>query len=607
MYNAHEVGEHVMNEVKQKIKQKLSVLPMEPGCYLMKDRQDQVIYVGKAKRLRNRVRSYFTGAHDLKTTRLVREIVDFEYIVTSSETESLLLELNLIKKYQPRYNVLLKDDKSYPFIKITKERHPKLVVTRTVRKGSGKYFGPYPNAYSAHETKKLLDRIYPFRKCDKMPDRLCLYYHIGQCLGPCVYPVKQSEYDRMTREISDFLNGEDKTILKQLETRMLQASENLEFEQAKEYRDLIDHIHNLTKKQKIMSSDQTIRDVFGYYVEKGWMCIQVFFVRQGNLIEREATMFPLQQTPEEEFYMFIGQFYQLNQHFIPKEIHVPKQLDREMITSVVETKVLNPQRGQKKQLVDLANKNAKVALENKFELIARDESRTIKAIEQLGEAMGIQTPIRIEAFDNSNIQGVDPVSAMVSFVDGKPDKKGYRKYKIKTVEGPDDYKSMQEAVRRRYKRVLNEGLPLPDLIIVDGGKGHMSSVIDVLTNELGLDIPVAGLQKNDKHQTSELLYGEHAQVIPLKKNGQAFYLLQRIQDEVHRFAITFHRQTRRKTGMQSVLDQVEGVGPKRKTKLLRHFGSIKKMKAASIEELQSVGLPQKTAESLYQALHEENG
>lgn len=607
MYNAHEVGEHVMNEVKEKIKQKLSVLPMEPGCYLMKDRQDQVIYVGKAKRLRNRVRSYFTGAHDLKTTRLVREIVDFEYIVTSSETESLLLELNLIKKYQPRYNVLLKDDKSYPFIKITKERHPKLVVTRTVRKGSGKYFGPYPNAYSAHETKKLLDRIYPFRKCDKMPDRLCLYYHIGQCLGPCVYPVKQSEYDRMTREISDFLNGEDKTILKQLETRMLQASENLEFEQAKEYRDLIDHIHNLTKKQKIMSSDQTIRDVFGYYVEKGWMCIQVFFVRQGNLIEREATMFPLQQTPEEEFYTFIGQFYQLNQHFIPKEIHVPKQLDREMITSVVETKVLNPQRGQKKQLVDLANKNAKVALENKFELIARDESRTIKAIEQLGEAMGIQTPIRIEAFDNSNIQGVDPVSAMVSFVDGKPDKKGYRKYKIKTVEGPDDYKSMQEAVRRRYKRVLNEGLPLPDLIIVDGGKGHMSSVIDVLTNELGLDIPVAGLQKNDKHQTSELLYGEQAQVIPLKKNGQAFYLLQRIQDEVHRFAITFHRQTRRKTGMQSVLDQVEGVGPKRKTKLLRHFSSIKKMKVASIEELQSVGLPQKTAESLYQALHEENG
>lgn len=596
----------MMEDTKQHIRQKLSVLPMEPGCYLMKDRQDQVIYVGKAKKLRNRVRSYFTGAHDTKTTRLVREIVDFEYIVTSSETESLLLELNLIKKYQPRYNVLLKDDKSYPFIKITKERHPKLIVTRTVRKGSGKYFGPYPNAYSAHETKKLLDRIYPFRKCDKMPDRLCLYYHIGQCLGPCVYPVDQSEYERMTREITEFLNGEDKTILRNLEEKMQKASENLEFEQAKEYRDLIQHIHNLTKKQKIMSADQTVRDVFGYSVNKGWMCIQVFFIRQGNLIEREATMFPLQQTPEEEFYTFIGQFYQLNQHFLPREVHVPSNLDTTMIGSVVDTKIVSPQRGQKKQLVDMANKNAHIALDNKFELIARDESRTVKAIEQLGDAMGIQTPIRIEAFDNSNIQGVDPVSAMVSFVDGKPDKKGYRKYKIKSVEGPDDYKSMQEAVRRRYTRVLNEGLPLPDLIIVDGGKGHMSSVASVLENELGLDIPIAGLAKNDKHQTSELLYGETAQVIPLKKNSQAFYLLQRIQDEVHRFAITFHRQTRQKTGMQSVLDQVEGIGPKRKTKLLRTFGSIRKMREASVNQLQEAGLPKNTAILLYETLNEQN-
>ncbi|EJL9344320.1 excinuclease ABC subunit UvrC [Staphylococcus pseudintermedius] len=594
-----------MEETQSRIKQKLGVLPMEPGCYLMKDRQNQVIYVGKAKKLRNRVRSYFTGAHDTKTTRLVREIVDFEYIVTSSETESLLLELNLIKKYQPRYNILLKDDKSYPFIKITKERHPKLIVTRTVRKGSGKYFGPYPNAYSAHETKKLLDRIYPFRKCDKMPDRLCLYYHIGQCLGPCVYPVQQEEYGRMTKEITDFLNGEDKTILKNLEEKMIKASENLEFEQAKEYRDLIQHVNNLTKKQKIMSVDQTVRDVFGYHVDKGWMCIQVFFIRQGNLIEREATMFPLQQTPEEEFYTFIGQFYQLNQHFLPKEVHIPKQLDVEMVHTVVDTNIVTPQRGQKKQLVDMANKNARISLENKFELIARDESRSVKAIEQLADAMGIQIPIRIEAFDNSNIQGVDPVSAMVSFVDGKPDKKGYRKYKIKSVEGPDDYKSMQEAVRRRYTRVLNEGLPLPDLIIVDGGKGHMSSVADVLENELGLDIPIAGLAKNDKHQTSELLYGETAQVVPLKKNSQAFYLLQRIQDEVHRFAITFHRQTRQKTGLRSILDQVEGIGPKRKTKLLRTFGSIKKMREASVETLQEAGLPKKTAEVLFKALQEE--
>lgn len=592
-----------MEDYKQRIKNKLNVVPMEPGCYLMKDRNDQVIYVGKAKKLRNRLRSYFTGAHDAKTTRLVGEIRHFEFIVTSSETESLLLELNLIKQYQPRYNILLKDDKSYPFIKITKEKYPRLLVTRTVKQGTGKYFGPYPNAYSAQETKKLLDRIYPYRKCDKMPDKLCLYYHIGQCLGPCVYDVDLSKYAQMTKEITDFLNGEDKTILKSLEERMLTASESLDFERAKEYRDLIQHIQNLTNKQKIMSSDKTIRDVFGYSVDKGWMCIQVFFIRQGNMIKRDTTMIPLQQTEEEEFYTFIGQFYSLNQHILPKEVHVPRNLDKEMIQSVVDTKIVQPARGPKKDMVDLAAHNAKASLNNKFELISRDESRTIKAIEELGTQMGIQTPIRIEAFDNSNIQGVDPVSAMVTFVDGKPDKKNYRKYKIKTVKGPDDYKSMREVVRRRYSRVLNEGLPLPDLIIVDGGKGHMNGVIDVLQNELGLDIPVAGLQKNDKHQTSELLYGASAEIVPLKKNSQAFYLLHRIQDEVHRFAITFHRQTRQKTGLKSILDDIEGIGSKRKTLLLRSFGSIKKMKEATLEDFKNIGIPENVAKNLHEQLH----
>ncbi|PIL93696.1 excinuclease ABC subunit C [Staphylococcus aureus] len=592
-----------MEDYKQRIKNKLNVVPMEPGCYLMKDRNDQVIYVGKAKKLRNRLRSYFTGAHDAKTTRLAGEIRRFEFIVTSSETESLLLELNLIKQYQPRYNILLKDDKSYPFIKITKEKYPRLQVTRTVKQGTGKYFGPYPNAYSAQETKKLLDRIYPYRKCDKMQDKLCLYYHIGQCLGPCVYDVDLSKYAQMTKEITDFLNGEDKTILKSLEERMLTASESLDFERAKEYRDLIQHIQNLTNKQKIMSSDKTIRDVFGYSVDKGWMCIQVFFIRQGNMIKRDTTMIPLQQTEEEEFYTFIGQFYSLNQHILPKEVHVPRNLDKEMIQSVVDTKIVQPARGPKKDMVDLAAHNAKVSLNNKFELISRDESRTIKAIEELGTQMGIQTPIRIEAFDNSNIQGVDPVSAMVTFIDGKPDKKNYRKYKIKTVKGPDDYKSMREVVRRRYSRVLNEGLPLPDLIIVDGGKGHMNGVIDVLQNELGLDIPVAGLQKNDKHQTSELLYGASAEIVPLKKNSQAFYLLHRIQDEVHRFAITFHRQTRQKTGLKSILDDIDGIGNKRKTLLLRSFGSIKKMKEATLEDFKNIGIPENVAKNLHEQLH----
>ncbi|EHY92107.1 excinuclease ABC subunit C [Staphylococcus saprophyticus subsp. saprophyticus KACC 16562] len=417
-----------------------------------------------------------------------------------------------------------------------------------------------------------------------------------------MYPVDLEKYAEMTKEITDFLNGEDKTILHNLEQKMQESSESLDFERAKEYRDLIQHIHNLNKKQKITSSDNTIRDVFGYSISKGWMCIQVFFIRQGNMIKRDATMIPLQQTEEEEFYTFIGQFYDLNQHILPKEVHVPKHLNKELIQSVVDTKIVQPLKGKKKDMVDLANHNAEVTLENKFELIAKDESRTVKAIEELGDVMGIQTPIRIEAFDNSNIQGVNPVSAMVSFIDGKPNKKGYRKYKIKTVDGPDDYKSMREVVRRRYTRVLNEGSPLPDLIIVDGGKGHMSGVIDVLENELGLDIPVAGLRKNDKHQTSEILYGEQAEVVPMKKNSQPFYLLQRIQDEVHRFAITFHRQTRQKTGLQSVLDTVDGIGAKRKTKLLRTFGSIKRMKEASVEDLKNSGLPQNVAENLHHAL-----
>lgn len=585
------------------IKSKLAVLPTNPGCYLMKDRQGEIIYVGKAKNLRNRVRSYFTGSHDEKTTRLVAEIRDFEFIVTSTEIESLLLELTLIKKHYPRFNVLLKDDKSYPFIKITKEKHPRLLVTRQVKKNSGKYFGPYPNAYAAHETKKLLDRIIPFRKCNHMPDKLCLYYHIGQCLGPCVYPVEEHDYKEMINIVTQFLHGEDTTIVDDLKIKMMAASESLNFEQAKEYRDLITHVEGVMFKQKMISTDLTTRDVFGYYVDRGWMCVQVFFIRQGNLIERSASIFPLMEDPKDAFYNFIGQFYELNQNILPKEVHIQDYLDVEVIQSVVETKIVQPKRGQKKEMIDLAVKNAKIALTSKFEIIKRDETRTIKAIEELGEAMGIVTPIRIEAFDNSNIQGVDAVSAMVSFVDGKPSKKDYRKFKIKTVDGPDDYKSMAEVVRRRYKRVLTEQLPIPDLIIVDGGRGHMNVVIDVLQNELGLDIPVAGLKKNDKHQTHELIYGPNYDTIPLDKKSQAFYLLQRIQDEVHRFAITFHRQTRNKNTIASQLDGIEGVGPKRKQLLIKSFGSVKRIKEASVENIEAFGIPKKTAKLIQETLN----
>lgn len=590
-----------MNEI---IKNKLMLLPDQPGCYLMKDRQGTIIYVGKAKVLKNRVRSYFTGSHDGKTLRLVNEIEDLEYIVTSSNMEALILEMNLIKKYDPKYNVMLKDDKSYPFIKLTAERHPRLITTRKVKKDKGKYFGPYPNVQAANETKKLLDRIYPLRKCTTLPDRVCLYYHLGQCLAPCVNEVSEQEYKQMVDEITKFLNGGYKDIKKDLTEKMTAAAEELDFERAKEFRDKIAHIDATMEKQKITSTDMTDRDVFGYAVDKGWMCVQVFFVRQGKLIERDVSMFPIHNEPEEEMLTFLGQFYSKANHFKPREILVPDSINAEMAAEFLEVKVLTPQRGQKKELVKLAYKNAKIALKEKFSLIERDEDRTIKAVESLGQQLGIYTPHRIEAFDNSNIQGTDPVSAMIVFIDGKPEKREYRKYKIKSVQGPDDYESMREVVRRRYTRVLKEGLALPDLIIIDGGKGHVEAVRDILENELNLDIPISGLVKDEKHRTSQLLYGNPLEIIPLARNSQEFYLLQRIQDEVHRFAITFHRQLRGKSAFQSMLDDIPGIGEKRKKQLLKTFGSVKKMKEATIEEFTKIGIPANVAEELMKKLQE---
>lgn len=586
------------------LKEKLAVLPEQPGCYLMKDKNGTVIYVGKAKVLKNRVRSYFTGTHDGKTQRLVNEIADFEYIVTSSNVEALILEMNLIKKYDPKYNVMLKDDKSYPFIKITAEKHPRLVITRKVKKDGGKYFGPYPNVQAANETKKLLDRIYPLRKCSTMPNRVCLYYHMGQCLAPCVHPVSEQQNKEIVEQIVRFLNGGYKEVKEELAEKMRKAAEALEFKRAKEYRDQIAHIEATMEKQKMVINDFVDRDVFGYAYDKGWMCVQVFFIRQGKLIERDVSMFPMYQDPDEELLTFLGQFYAKANHFKPKEVILPVDIDGELAEQLLEVTVVQPKRGKKKELVDLASKNAAIALQEKFYLIERDEERTIKAVENLGKMLGIPTPHRIEAFDNSNIHGTDPVSAMVVFIDGKPEKKEYRKYKVKTVEGPDDYGSMREVVRRRYTRVLKEKLPLPDLIIIDGGKGHLAAVRDVLENELGLDIPLAGLAKDDKHRTSELIMGDPPQIVPLERNSQEFYLLQRIQDEVHRFAVTFHRQTRGKTMLRSLLDDIPGVGEKRKKALLKHFGSIKNMKEATVEELQKANIPRSVAEKIYEKLRE---
>ncbi|MCM3357729.1 excinuclease ABC subunit UvrC [Psychrobacillus sp. MER TA 171] len=584
-----------MNEL---IQQKCAILPDQPGCYLMKDRQGVIIYVGKAKILKNRVRSYFTGSHDGKTQRLVQEIVDFEYIVTSSELEALILELHLIKKHDPKYNVMLKDDKTYPYIKITAEKNPKLIITRQVKKDKGKYFGPYPNSHSAHETKKLLDRLYPLRKCQKLPSQVCLYYHIGQCLAPCVKEIEEETYTEIIHGISSFLNGGHAAVKKELTEKMNAAAEQLEFERAKEYRDQIAHIDQVMEKQKMTMNDFTNRDIFGYTVDKGWMCVQVFFVRQGKLIERDVSLFPIYRDPEEEFLTFLGQFYSKPEHIKPKEIFVPNTTDLELASELLEMKVIIPQKGSKKNLVDLAQKNAAIALKEKFHLIERQEERTVGALEELGSLMGIAMPSRIEAFDNSHIHGTDAVSAMVVFVDGRAYKKDYRKYKTKTAAKHDDYGAMREVVRRRYTRVLKERLPLPDLIIIDGGKGQIEAAREIIEDELGLDIPIAGLAKDAKHQTSSLLYGDPLAIIPMKRTSEAFYLLQRIQDEVHRFAITFHRQQRGKHTIASSLDGIEGIGPKRKKMLLKHFGSLKRMQAASREELIESGLPSKLADNL---------
>ena len=591
--------------MNERIKNKLALLPDQPGCYLMKDKNGTIIYVGKAKILKNRVRSYFRGSHDTKTERLVSEIDDFEYIVTESNIEALLLEINLIHKNNPKYNIMLKDDKTYPFIKITNEKYPRLMITRKVLKDKALYFGPYPDVNAANETKKLLDRLFPLRKCNPSQKTPCLYYHLGQCLCPYAFDVDPQVYKDMVEEIKGFLSGGHTEIQDRLQEKMAYAAAHMEFEKAAEFRDQIKAIETVMTRQKMTNVDLIDRDVFGYAVDKGWMCVQVFFVRQGKLIERDVSIFPFYDDASEAFLTFIGQFYQENEHFVPKEVLIPDDIDKESVEALLATKVLQPQRGEKKKLVKLASKNAAVALNEKFDLIVRKQERTIGAVEKLGNAMNIPAPIRIEAFDNSNIMGTNPVSAMVVFIDGRPAKNEYRKYKIKTVQGPDDYASMREVIYRRYSRVLKEGLPFPDLILIDGGKGQVDVAKDVLANQLGVDIPVAGLAKNDKHKTSELLFGPNLEVVPLERNSQEFFLLQRIQDEVHRFAITFHRQLRSKNSFTSKLDNIEGLGPKRKKNLLKEFKSLKNITAASVEELRKAGLPETVAKNVYRHLHQE--
>ena len=584
------------------IQSKLELLPTSPGCYIHKDKNGTIIYVGKAKNLRNRVRSYFRGSHDTKTEALVSEIEDFEFIVTESNIEALLLEINLIKENKPKYNIMLKDDKSYPFIKITNETYPRLIITRQVKKDSGLYFGPYPDVGAANEIKRLLDRLFPFRKCTNPPEKVCFYYHLGQCKAHTICQVDSQYFKDLAQEVAAFLKGQDDQIIEDLRGKMSGAAQAMEFEKAAEYRDLIQSIGTLRTKQRVMAKDLQNRDVFGYYVDKGWMCVQVFFVRQGKLIERDVNLFPYYNDPDEDFLTYIGQFYQEKSHLKPNEILIPADIDEEAVRVLVDTKVLKPQRGEKKQLVNLAIKNARVSLQQKFDLLEKSIEKTQGAIENLGQLLSIPTPVRIESFDNSNIMGTSPVSAMVVFVNGKPSKKDYRKYKIKTVVGPDDYASMREVIKRRYSRVIRDGLTPPDLIVIDGGQGQVNVAKEVIQEQLGLDIPIAGLQKNDKHQTHELLFGDPLQVVELSRNSQEFFLLQRIQDEVHRFAITFHRQLRSRNSFSSQLDGIEGLGPKRKQNLMKHFKSLTKIKEASVDQIVEVGVPRAVAEAVQEKL-----
>ncbi len=564
----------------------------------MKNLNSQIIYVGKAKNLKNRVRSYFKSSHTGKTARLVSEIADFEFIVTSTDKEAFLLEITLIQKHQPYFNIKLKKGTGYPYIKITNERDPQILIVSDVRKDGGYYFGPYPNVYAAQETVNFIQKVYPLRRCHGFQNRPCLYYHMGQCLGACFKTVPTSEYDAQIKRIKSFLNGHVETVKKQLTKRMTKASAELEFERAAELRDQLNYIEMTVEKQKIISNDNTPRDLFNFYLDKGWLSIQVFFIRQARLMKREKRLFPVVSTAPEEMTSFILQFYNRKNNVLPREVLVPSGLDKQVLSDILGIPVRTPQRGQKKDLLDMAHKNARIVLEEKFRLLELDERKTTGAMKEITDALGIPAGHKIEAFDHSHIQGADLVSAMVVFTDGQPNKKLYRKYKLRTVDHADEAASTREVIRRRYTRLLKEHAALPDLILMDGGEIQLEAAKDVLENELGLDTPVAAMVKNEHHKTADLLASAGDQHLHLDPKSQGFYLLQRIQDEVHRFAITFHRQVHTKHSLSSRLDEIPGVGPKTRNKLLRKFGSMSKIAAASVEDIQALGIAKNVAQTV---------
>ncbi len=574
-------------DVKDNIKKKLALLPDSPGCYLMKDETGVVIYVGKAKILKNRVKSYFRGEKYGKTKLLVQNIVDFEYIVTGSEKEALLLEINLIKKYDPKYNIIFRDDKQYPYIMLTYDKYPELSIIRPnkrTKRKNVKLFGPYPNGYAAKKIVQILNRLYPLKKCKTFKDDLCLYYHIGECLGYCKLKIDKEVMDNMVLEITSFLNGNYHDIYNKLENEMLKASDKLNFEKAKDIKEVMDYIKITLEKQKIDFNDNVNRDIFNYYVYKDYISIQVLHSRNGNLVERDSYIYELNEEECDVMNNFIISFYEQDDRFKPREILVPECIDNDLLSEVLDIKVLTPQKGDKKKLLDMAEENAKIRIEDKIKLIKNDYDRTVHACEELSKKIGINVH-RIESFDNSHLFGNFKVSGMVVFVDGKKSKKDYRKYKI-ISDAKDDYHMMQEVIERRYSKVINEELTPPDLILVDGGLIQINATKEVLDN-LCLNIPVYGMQKNDKHRITHLVSPDN-EYIEIEKNSDLFHFLETISEEVHRYAISYHKEIRSKGTFSSKLDEIPGIGKQRKKELLKKFGTLKGILDASDEELETV-------------------
>lgn len=584
------------------IKKKLALVPNQPGCYLMKNKDGVIIYVGKAKNLKNRVSSYFRGNHTGKTAKLVSEIVDFEYVVVSSETESLILEINLIKEHDPKYNILLRDDKSYPYIELTNDAVPRLSVVRNLsrKKYKGHLYGPYPNVTAARNTVNLLNRMYPLRKCKTYERKPCLYYHIGECLGYCANQVDEEKIKQMKEEIIRFLKGDHTHITAKIKEEMYKESEKLNFEKAKELKELLEYIEVTLVKQKVEISDNIDRDIFGYYMYKGYLAIQVFFIRGGKILERHSKITDMIDTVDEEMTRYIAEFYSKNV-LLPKEILVPNIIDTELLENYLNISVKVPKKGVKSKLIDMACENAKIALENEFEMIKKDENKTLLANEELKNILKLDSLYRIELFDNSHLFGTYSVSGMVVFKDGKPSKNDYRKFKI-VEDSNDEYSMMREVTYRRYFRVLKDNLERPDLIIVDGGLGQINIVRDVI-NSLGMNIPVVGLKKDNKHNTNALLAFSPIEEIKIDKKSNLFYLLERMQDEVHEFTIHYHRQLRSKGAVESILDTVPGIGSKRKKELLKKYKTLSKIRDAGVLELSKM-LPLNTAEQLIHILED---